>query len=103
MNFCNSLITVAKLAGIVLDYYDDYHVHTQFSSCITPYTIPPASLPVLTKALPMTSWPWKSLPVRSGGRQALHHLGEITGEITTDDLLENIFSKFCLPAEGGYW
>jgi tRNA modification GTPase len=32
-------------------------------------------------------------------RQALHHLGEIT----TDDLLDNIFSKFCLPAEGGYW
>ena len=35
-------------------------------------------------------------------RQALHHLGEITGEITTDDLLDNIFSKFCLPAAGGY-
>lgn len=29
-------------------------------------------------------------------RQALHHLGLITGEITTDDLLENIFSKFCI-------
>ncbi len=29
-------------------------------------------------------------------RQALHHLGEITGTITTDDLLENIFSKFCI-------
>lgn len=29
-------------------------------------------------------------------RQSLHHLGEITGEITTDDLLENIFSKFCI-------
>ena len=29
-------------------------------------------------------------------RQALHHLGEITGQITTDDLLENIFSKFCI-------
>lgn len=29
-------------------------------------------------------------------RQALHHLGEITGDITTDDLLENIFSKFCI-------
>ncbi len=29
-------------------------------------------------------------------RQALHHLGEITGEITTDDLLTNIFSKFCI-------
>ncbi len=27
---------------------------------------------------------------------ALYHLGEITGEITTDDLLENIFSKFCI-------
>lgn len=29
-------------------------------------------------------------------RQALHYLGEITGEITTDDLLANIFSKFCI-------
>jgi len=29
-------------------------------------------------------------------RHALHHLGEITGEITTDDLLESIFSNFCI-------
>lgn len=29
-------------------------------------------------------------------RNALHHLGEITGEITTEDLLDNIFSKFCI-------
>lgn len=29
-------------------------------------------------------------------RRALHYLGEITGEITTDDLLGNIFSKFCI-------
>lgn len=29
-------------------------------------------------------------------RQALHYLGEITGNITTDDLLDNIFSKFCI-------
>ena len=29
-------------------------------------------------------------------RQSLHHLGEITGEVTTDDLLDNIFSKFCI-------
>ena len=29
-------------------------------------------------------------------RQALHHLGVITGEISTDDLLANIFSKFCI-------
>lgn len=29
-------------------------------------------------------------------RKAIHHLGEITGEITTDDLLANIFSKFCI-------
>ena len=29
-------------------------------------------------------------------RQALNHLGEITGTITTDDLLANIFSKFCI-------
>ena len=29
-------------------------------------------------------------------RQALHYLGEITGKITTNDLLANIFSKFCI-------
>jgi tRNA modification GTPase len=29
-------------------------------------------------------------------RQALHHLGEITGEIYTDDLLDSIFSRFCI-------
>lgn len=29
-------------------------------------------------------------------RQSLHYLGEITGQITTDDLLDNIFSKFCI-------
>ena len=29
-------------------------------------------------------------------RQALHYLGEITGVVTTDDLLANIFSKFCI-------
>lgn len=29
-------------------------------------------------------------------RQSLHHLGEITGAVTTDDLLDNIFSKFCI-------
>jgi tRNA modification GTPase len=29
-------------------------------------------------------------------RKALHHLGEITGEITTDEVLGNIFSRFCI-------
>jgi tRNA modification GTPase len=29
-------------------------------------------------------------------RKALFHLAEITGEVTTDDLLANIFSKFCI-------
>lgn len=29
-------------------------------------------------------------------RQALHYLGEITGEVTTDELLGNIFSRFCI-------
>jgi tRNA modification GTPase len=29
-------------------------------------------------------------------RQSLHYLGEITGSISTDDLLDNIFSKFCI-------
>jgi len=29
-------------------------------------------------------------------RQSLFHIGEITGEISTDDLLDNIFSNFCI-------
>lgn len=29
-------------------------------------------------------------------RQALHYLGLITGEVSTDDLLGNIFGKFCI-------
>jgi len=29
-------------------------------------------------------------------RHALHYLGEITGQISSDDLLANIFSKFCI-------
>jgi tRNA modification GTPase len=29
-------------------------------------------------------------------RKALHHLGEITGEITTDEILGNIFGRFCI-------
>ena len=29
-------------------------------------------------------------------RQALHYLGSITGEITTDEVLGTIFSRFCI-------
>lgn len=29
-------------------------------------------------------------------REVLHYLGEITGEITTDEILGNIFEKFCI-------
>ena len=29
-------------------------------------------------------------------RMALYHLGTVSGEISTDDLLENIFSRFCI-------
>jgi len=29
-------------------------------------------------------------------KQSLYYLGEITGSVTTDDLLDNIFSKFCI-------
>ena len=29
-------------------------------------------------------------------RECIHYLGEITGQISTDEILENIFSKFCI-------
>ncbi|MBQ2376422.1 MAG: tRNA uridine-5-carboxymethylaminomethyl(34) synthesis GTPase MnmE [Bacteroidales bacterium] len=29
-------------------------------------------------------------------RESLHYLGEITGEVTTEELLGNVFSKFCI-------
>ena len=29
-------------------------------------------------------------------REALHYMGEITGEVSTDDLLGNIFANFCI-------
>jgi tRNA modification GTPase len=29
-------------------------------------------------------------------RHALAYLGEITGEISTEDLLDSIFSRFCI-------
>jgi tRNA modification GTPase len=29
-------------------------------------------------------------------RRCLHYLGEITGEITNEDRLDYIFSKFCI-------
>ena len=29
-------------------------------------------------------------------RKALYHLGEITGEVSNDELLGNIFSRFCI-------
>jgi tRNA modification GTPase len=29
-------------------------------------------------------------------RDALHHLGTITGQVTTDEVLGTIFSRFCI-------
>ncbi len=50
----------------------------------------------LNKALQGLSANLSTDLIASNIRTALYHLGEITGEITTDNLLENIFSKFCI-------
>jgi tRNA modification GTPase len=51
----------------------------------------------------MRNWPPNQLDAKLPSdllaldiRRCLHYLGEITGEITTDDQLDYIFSKFCI-------
>lgn len=34
--------------------------------------------------------------IASDLRDALHHIGSITGKVSTDDILNNIFAKFCI-------
>lgn len=34
--------------------------------------------------------------IASDIREAIHYIGEITGEVTTDEVLNNIFSRFCI-------
>ena len=34
--------------------------------------------------------------IASDVRQALHHLGNITGEVDPEDILDHIFSNFCI-------
>jgi tRNA modification GTPase len=34
--------------------------------------------------------------IASDLRAALHHIGTITGKVSTDDILNNIFAKFCI-------
>lgn len=50
----------------------------------------------LTKVLSNVDHPITSDFLAMDIKQALHYLGEITGTVTTDDLLENIFTKFCI-------
>jgi len=55
-----------------------------------------ATLANLTNALKGIETKLSGELVASDIRSALHHLGEITGEVTTDDLLGNIFGRFCI-------
>ena len=57
----------------------------------------------LTKALESIKRVKRDLKTKLSGdfiaqdiRECIHYLGEITGEITTDEVLENIFKKFCI-------
>ena len=38
----------------------------------------------------------KSALVNRDLKQALYYLGEVTGEVTSDEILSNVFSKFCI-------
>ncbi|MDO8994240.1 MAG: tRNA uridine-5-carboxymethylaminomethyl(34) synthesis GTPase MnmE, partial [Daejeonella sp.] len=50
----------------------------------------------LSRVLQNIDQPITSDFLASDIKQALYYLGEITGQVTTDDLLETIFSKFCI-------
>ncbi len=51
---------------------------------------PASNIPITDYRLPNTELLAQDI------RQALYHLGEITGEISSDDILGNIFSRFCI-------
>jgi len=55
-----------------------------------------ASLEALTRARTSLEAGTSGELVAYDLRDALRHLGSITGEITADDLLSSIFSKFCI-------
>ena len=54
------------------------------------------SLKPVESRLPTASWELPTVFLAQDIRQALYHLSEITGEISTEDVLGNIFGKFCI-------
>lgn len=46
--------------------------------------------------LPTANWGLPTVLLAQDIRQALYHLSEITGEISTEDILGNIFGRFCI-------
>jgi tRNA modification GTPase len=46
--------------------------------------------------MPTENWELSTVLLAQDVRQALYHLGTITGEISTEDVLGNIFGRFCI-------
>lgn len=53
-------------------------------------------LPTEKSSLPTENWGLPTVLLAQDIREALYHLGEITGEISTEDVLGNIFGRFCI-------
>jgi len=54
------------------------------------------ALEIMDKALKVTGSNYSAELLASDLRQVLHHLGQVTGETVEDDILDRIFSRFCI-------
>lgn len=71
-------------------------VQERLSDALKGLQIGDSRLPTDGSPLPTADWGLPTVLLAQDIRQALYHLSEITGEISTEDILGNIFGRFCI-------
>ncbi|RZK39775.1 MAG: tRNA uridine-5-carboxymethylaminomethyl(34) synthesis GTPase MnmE [Pedobacter sp.] len=89
---------IEELKGVLLDKVNLHHINTS-ETLVTNIRHVEAltqAQNALQRVMDNVDNPVTSDFLAMDIKQGLHYLGEITGQVTTDDLLENIFTKFCI-------